>query len=156
MYPDPSAVDPQAFAAVIMGFRVNRPTAVLPQTAHAPLFTVAGGRILLLSLIGEVTTIIQNQANNTKITAYPAAGTAVDLCAVVSTANLEVGGKLVLPAAFATALAKTLAGAAILQPNLIVVAPGTIDLDCAASNTGAVKWSAFYVPFDDGATLVAA
>jgi hypothetical protein len=38
----------------------------------------------------------------------------------------------------------------------MVVAAGTIDLDCAASNTGSVKWSIWYVPLDDGAYVEAA
>ncbi len=153
---NPASQDQQAFQALLFGFRVDRAAATLPQTAAGTLFTVSGGRVLLTALLGEVTVAIQNQVNNTKVKSVPTAGTTVDLCAVVDVANLEVGGKLVLPAAFATALAKTLAGAAVLQPNSIVLAAGSVQLDCAASNTGSVKWSAFYIPLDEGAILVAA
>ena len=38
----------------------------------------------------------------------------------------------------------------------VVVPAGTIDLNCAASNTGAVKWSLWYIPLDAGATVTAA
>ena len=67
----------------IWGTRVDRATATLPQTTNAPIFTIAGGRVTVYLLVGEVTTIIQAQANATKLTAVPTAGSAVDLCATV-------------------------------------------------------------------------
>lgn len=48
------------------------------------------------------------------------------------------------------------AGATVLPRNPVVVPAGTIDLDCAASNTGSVKWSLFYWPLDPGAYVTAA
>ena len=64
-----------------------------------------GGRVIVNMLLGEVTTVIQTQANNTKLIAHPTSGSDVDLCAVSDIAALEVGGLLV-PAlnSFATAL----------------------------------------------------
>ena len=153
---NPGAQDKASFQALLMGFRVDRATATLPQTASTAIYNVTVGRILLLALVGEVTTVIQTQANNTKVKAVPTVGSTVDLCAVKDITALEAGGKLVLPAAFATALAQTNAGAAVLQPNNVVVAVGSIQLDCAASNTGSIKWSAFYIPLDEGAVLAAA
>ena len=38
----------------------------------------------------------------------------------------------------------------------VIVNTGSIDLDCAASNTGSVKWTATYIPIDDGAAVAAA
>lgn len=139
-----------------LGERVDRATATLPQTAAAAIFTVSGGRVLVTQILGEVTTAIQNQADNTKLTATPTTGTAVDLCAVTDIANLEVGGLLSIAGAAATALVKALAGAIVAQVTPVVVAAGTIDLSCAASNTGSVKWSIWYMPLDAGATIVAA
>ena len=52
---------------------VVRATATLPQTTAEALYTITGGRILLVSIIGEVTTVIQTQANNTKLTFNPTA-----------------------------------------------------------------------------------
>lgn len=156
MRPLIGSVDADAFAASMLGLAVERATANLPQTTNSPIYTITGGRVLVLFLMGEVTTAIQNQANNTKLTAVPSVGSSVDLCATVDVANLEVGGKLILPAAFATALAKTLAGAASYSYAGAVVATGTINLNCAASNTGQVKWTLFYVPIDSGAAVAAA
>jgi hypothetical protein len=140
----------------IWGQRTDRLTATLPQTTNAPIFTVAGGKVCINLLVGEVTTIIQAQANLTKLIAVPTTGSNVDLCGTVDISALEVGGKLVPAGVLATALGKTLAGAAVTTLNPMVVAIGTINLSCAASSTGSVKWSAFWIPQDDGATLLAA
>lgn len=145
-----------AEAAMVLGLRVDRATATLPQTTHSALFNVKGGRVAITGIVGEVTTIIQNQANNTKLTAYPTTGTAVDLCAVLSIANDEVGCLYGITGVPADALVGANAGAGPLCYRPLVVNIGTIDLDCAASNTGSVKWSIWYVPLDDGAYVEAA
>lgn len=152
-----------AFLKTIFGVKVSRATAVLPQSVAAPIFTVAGGRVLITGLVGEVTTIIQAQADATKVTANPTVGSDVDLCATVDITGLEVGGKLALQpdldaTPFSVALAKQLAGAIPfgLAQRAILVAAGTIDLSCAASNTGSVKWDLTYVPLDVGAAVTAA
>ena len=40
--------------------------------------------------------------------------------------------------------------------NPIIVAIGAIGVTTGASSTGSIKWSLTYVPFDNGATVVAA
>jgi hypothetical protein len=150
-----------AYRDAMFGQKIARATATLPQTTAAPIFTVAGGRIVLTGLLGQVTTIIQTQANATKITANPTTGSDVDLCATVDITALEVGGKLALTpdldaTPFSVALDKQLAGGIPYGIRGIVIDIGTIDLSCAASNTGSVKWDLTYVPFDNGATVVAA
>lgn len=139
-----------------MGSRVDRATATLPQTTAGALFTITGGRVLMTGIIGEVTTAIQAQANNTKLVANPTTGTDVDLCAVLSTASKEVGTLFGITGTFSDALVGANAGATVWPRNGVVVPPGTIDLSCAASNTGAVKWSLYYIPLDPGVTVAAA
>jgi hypothetical protein len=139
-----------------LGTRVDRATAALPQTTAGALFTVAGGRVCITEIVGEVTTAIQNQANNTKLTANPTTGTSVDICAVLDIANDEVGTLYGITGTFATAMVGVNAGATVKQTNGVIVNTGTIDLDCAASNTGSVKWSIVYYPIDSGATITAA
>jgi hypothetical protein len=142
--------------ALLAGVRVDRATAALPQTTQSALFTVTGGRVLVTSIVGEVTTAIQNQANNTKIVANPTAGTDVDLCAVLNVAADEVGCLYGITGLFSDALVGANAGATVVPRNPVVVPVGTIDLSCAASNTGSVKWSLTYIPLDDGAAVAAA
>ena len=151
-----NSTDRKAVAQITQGFRVSRSTAALPQTAQSALFNVTGGRVMILGVVGEVTTIIQNQANNTKIVANPTTGSDVDLCAVLSTANKEVGTLFGITGTFATALVGSNAGAGVMCSQPVVVPVGTIDLNCAASNTGSVKWDLWYLPLDDGAAVTAA
>jgi len=140
----------------LLGLHVTRATATLPQTTQHALFTVSGGRIALTAIVGEVTTIIQNQANNTKLIATPTTGTAVDLCAVLNIAADEVGCLYGITGLFSDALVGAAAGASVLPRNRIVIPEGTIDLHCAASDSGAVAWDLWYVPLDAGAAVAAA
>lgn len=145
-----------ALADVVLGIRVDRATAALPQsTAHA-LFTVSGGKVAITGIIGEVTTAIQNQANNTKIVANPTTGSDVDLCAVLSIANDELGCLYGITGVVSEAMVGANAGYAPWPTRPLVVNAGTIDLNCAASNTGSVQWSLWYVPLEDGAYVTAA
>lgn len=141
---------------LLLGQKVDRAAAALPQTAAGTLFTVTGGRILLTSIVGQVTTVIQTQANNTKLQSVPTVGTAVDLCAVLDISADEVGCLYGITGTLATAMVGANAGATVAPSAALVVPVGAIKLNCAASNTGAVKWSLTYVPLDSGASVAAA
>jgi hypothetical protein len=142
---------------IALGINVSRATSNLPATAALNIFTVSGGRILIVSLVGEVTTIIQAQACTVKVTSTPTAGTAVDLSAVsASISALEVGGRLTLPAAAATALVTGNAGGVIGSQAKWVVGIGNISYTTSATNTGQIKWDLAYVPLDVGSQVVAA
>ena len=145
--------------AIADGVLVSRATAALPATTSQNLFTVSTGRILLVGLIGEVTTIIQAQSTTVKVTSTPSAGSAIDMSSTGADINaLEVGGRITLanPPAAASALTKTLAGYTNLQNVQVIVPPGTISYTTGATSTGSIKWDLFYVPYDAGATVAAA
>lgn len=148
--------DAQAFTKSVFGKRVDRATATLPQTTAAAIFNVTGGRCLITQIIGEVTTVIQTQANDTKLTGNPTIGTSVDLCAVLDITADEVGCLYGITGLNSDAMIGINAGALPAQLRPIIVNTGTIDLDCAASNTGSVKWTIFYCPIDEGAAITAA
>jgi hypothetical protein len=139
-----------------LGLRVDRATATLPQTAAAAIFNVKGGRVAITQIIGEVTTVIQNQANNTKLVSNPTDGTDADLCAVLNIAADEKGTLYGITGISSDALIGVNAGALRGQTVDVIVPSGTIDLNCAASNSGAVKWTLFYYPIDVGAYVEAA
>jgi hypothetical protein len=149
----------RAFTQGILGVQVDRATAALPQTAAAAIFTISGGRVAVTSIVGEVTTVIQTQADNTKLTFDPtAAGATQDLCAVLDISADAVGTMYGITGTPATAMGDNLN---FLPPSKqlagpLVLKPGQILLDCAASNTGSVKWTLTYVPLDDGAAVAAA
>jgi hypothetical protein len=139
------------------GMRVERPKANLPQSAAAPIFTISGGNVIIYSIIGEVdTTAIQAQANNMKLISNPTTGADVDLCAVLDIDGDAVGTMYHITGTLADALIATTSGAFGLQNDPIIVAPGTIDLSCSASNTGKIKWTVFYSSEDSGAKIVKA
>jgi len=50
----------------------------------------------------------------------------------------------------------TTSGAGVAQASSLIVAAGTIDLSCAATNTGATKWLVKYQPLEVGARVFAA
>lgn len=145
--------------SLLCGVKVSRSTAALPQTAAGALFTITGGRVLVTSIVGEVTTVIQTQADATKITFDPTdAGATQDLCATTDITADAVGTCYSITGTPATALQDALnflsSNKVLAQP--LVLKPGSILLDCAASNTGSVKWDLTYIPYDNGASVAAA
>lgn len=144
--------------ALLLGVKVSRATDTLPQTATEDLFSIDGGRVLITSLVGEITTVIQTQANNTKLTFDPdSGGSDVDLCAVLDISADAVGDLYTITGTLATAMQtgdEVLAANQVLQSPLVLT-PGDIKLNCAASNTGSVKWDLTYIPLDAGASVTA-
>lgn len=149
--------DLSAYRKAILGAKVDRATAVLPATTQAAIFTVAGGRVLVTSLTGEVTTVMGATATTLKVTANPTTGTDVDLCTATAVTSKEAGSLISLPAISGGALTVANGGGGNQLPNSPYVVPiGTIDLVTSATDTGSVKWSITYIPLDDGATITAA
>ena len=143
--------------AITQGVLVSKATATLPQTTDGALFTITGGRILLLGLVGEVTTVIQTQANNTKLKFNPTAtGADQDICAVLDISADAVGELYTISGTVGDAMRSDLLVGNPMLTNPLVLAEGSIELDCAASNTGSVSWDIIYVPLDTGASVAAA
>jgi hypothetical protein len=142
---------------ILLGTKVDRATATLPQTATGHLFQVTGGRILVTGLVGEVTVATGATATNAKLTSTPTTGTAVDLVSNTLITSKEIGAQLTLPATSGSALVVKNGGAGGQFPghNPYIVPIGFIDLITDASDTGSVKWSLTYIPLDDGAAVAA-
>lgn len=140
---------------------VERATAALPQTADGALFTITGGKIRVVGIYGEVTTVIQTQANATKLKHNPSGvGSDVDLCATLDITGDAVRTIYSITGTLATAMKSTTLGVVVPADNIaypgIVLDEGDIELDCAASNTGSVAWTLEYEVVDAGATVAAA
>ena len=144
----------EIFTRMALGFRAEKAAATLPATTTQTIFTVAGGRVLVTLLVGEVTTIIQAQANNLKVTGAPTVGTAVDLASNLDV-NAKEAGTLLLVEGDGTALVGANAGAALngVGGCAIVVPVGVIRIETSATSTGATKWQIRYFPLDDGAVV---
>lgn len=150
--------DELSAALLRMGFlgRVaEKSAAVLPTSGtQQALFTVTGGRVLITQIFGECTTVCSGTATNIKLVGNPTTGTDVDLCAAAAITSKEVG-TLVGPSGLNTdALHVLNAGGVPAQVRGIIVNKGTVDVHASATNTGAFKWWASWIPLDDGAELV--
>lgn len=141
-----------------LGAKVDRATSTLPATGDLTIFTVTGGRVLVTSILGEVTTVIQAQACAIKLKSVPTTGTTKDISGTLDINAFEVGALISLDGtALSTALSGTNAGAALGTKDPGIFIPvGSIKLNTAATNTGAIKWSLTYIPYDTGASVAAA
>lgn len=142
----------------VMGLKVDRATAVLPATAYGALFNIVGGRVLVTGLVGEFTVAADATATTVKVVGTPTSGTAVDWTTTTAVTSKEIGSKITLPAASGGAVVVTSAGGGgQVQPKSPYVASvGTLGITTSATNAGSAKWSIFYVPLDDGASVTAA
>ena len=136
-------------------YATHRATATLPATVKTAYFTVTG-KVRIISIIGEVTTAVQAQANAIKLVSTPTVGAAVDLCATVESNAATVGSLFTVTGTLANAMIKTVSGAVPQQASPVIVTAGSIDLNTAATNTGATKWSVVWEPIDQGAMVIAA
>lgn len=140
-----------------LGIKVTKATADTINTAAVPLFTVATGRVLLAALYGEVTTIIQAQATNTKIQFNPTTGTTNDMSANLDINADEVGTLYALIGDPGAALSRSESGAVRnMYFNGVILDVGDIEQISSANSSGSIQWTAWYFPLDDGATVVAA
>ena len=145
-----------AHTELVLGKHVARATQDVFTGAEKALFNVVGGRVLVTQLLGEVTTIVQNQACNFKFQANPTTGTTNDLSADVSVQAAEVGTLISLVGTAATATVLGKSGGVIGMTSPMVVAVGTIACLTSADNTGSAKFDVWYVPLDEGAYIEAA
>ena len=146
----------QAVRDLKIGLIVDKAAVALAQTGSIDLFQAKGGKVLVVSLYSEVTTIIQVQANAAKYILHPASGTDVDACATLDITGMEVGAFMAITGKFADAAVKSLAGgfAFQLQP-FVIPADCIIRQNCAANNTGQMKHRLSYLPLDGGAYVAA-
>lgn len=157
-----SSVPGTAQRLLEFGTRVAGAAKTLPAATVAQnLFTVSGGRVVITSLVGTCTTAVQNQLCTVTVGLTPTTGTAdgAGLATASTTiAAAEVGSLISLPSgAKGAAIAGVKAGTAgqTQGGGGYVVNVGAITITPSATNTGAYSWALTYVPFDDGASVVA-
>jgi hypothetical protein len=144
-----------AYTQLLYGQATDRAAAVLPQTATGTLFTIAGGRVILRGLVGEVTVALGATVTSAKIVHTPTVGVVGDCCAAGVITSLGLGSLLTLTGVLADLLnVVTFAGSMCSRDLVLPV--GALGLNTTASNTGSVKWRAFWLPLDVGATVTAA
>lgn len=142
----------------ILGIRVDRDSDTLPQGAPGvgSLFTIAGGPVAMTAILGEVTVIIGANAMNLNLESNPTTGTTSVIDAVVAGASKEVGTLFSITGTVGDAALMDDAGGVRMQSAPVVLPAGTLDFRTSANNTGEMKWSLWYIPLTEGATVTAA
>lgn len=139
---------------ILFGTRVEKSTGTLAASTVS-LFTVAGGKVLVTSLVGEVTTAI-TVANSYKLQHNPTTGTTKDLCAAtdIGTTDTPAGNLLGFQGLTGDSIL-TGPGAVPTLKQPIVLTAGVIE-SVSAGTDGVILWVLTYVPLDDGASVAAA
>lgn len=134
---------------------VLKSTGTLAATT-VPLFTIAGGQVMVTSMYGLVTTSI-TVANSYKLQMNPTTGDTQDICAATDIGTTDTLAGSILQFGLSTTTA---------PPKLISIGYGTARLNTvlpigqiehvSAGTDGVISWYVTWVPMTDGATLVAA
>lgn len=133
---------------------VQRPAADLPQAATGALFTVSGGNVLLLGIVGTVTATLGTDTNASSV---DAGGLTLATYSTLSSGLLPgsvVGGQT--PGANPNEHAYPIgAGGSSASAPLVLADGAAVSLTCAASVSGQLRWTAWYAPLDPGAFMTA-
>ena len=134
-----------------LGLELNRVTTALPAGTYGALFNIKGGRVVVTSMIGEVTLVIQTQGCNLKITSTPTTGTAVDVTTDLAISGDAEGSLYGMGVYVAATIGG--AGAAGITSTANVIPVGDLGITTSATNTGSIQWSVTYIPLDDNAYM---
>jgi hypothetical protein len=139
---------------------ITKSTGTLAATT-IPLFTIAGGEILITAMWGKVTTSI-TVANTYLLQFNPTTGDTAQMCTSldIGTTDTLAGDLLTFGIASATVPPKlmspsTAAGGYGSVLSGVPLSIGQIE-HTSAGTDGVILWHVCYVPLTDGATLVAA
>lgn len=147
--------------SVLLGVSVSKATGTVAN-GTTTLFNITGGRVVVTSIVGRVTTAIGSTTSNAKLVYNPtAAGTSFDLCTAVDIASDAVEQTYYFTGNVASTGA-LLVGGAVGQANPIFTNPyvlqaGAIEQNLSADPVGgAITWTVTYYPYDAGASVTAA
>lgn len=141
---------PSDLRSIGLGAQVTRSHTLT--NATTALFTVTG-IVAVTAIAGLVTTAV-TVANTYKLQHHPAAGTTKDLCASadIGTTDTALGEIFVLTGLATDAL---VLGAKAPKQGPYILTAGSIE-GVSGGTDGVIAWSVTWVPWTDGATLVAA
>jgi hypothetical protein len=140
------------------GAQVIKGPLTLPGGTTGTIATVAGGAVLVTTMLGLVTTATGATATNLSLGTAPTLGSAqtAGIATNGAVASLQAGtwlGALVNAGAAGSLVVGGTAGNALFLPTPFLVSAGTITWTTSATDTGAIKWYFSYVPLDIGASL---
>lgn len=140
----------------ILGQTTEKTTEVMAG-ATTDLFTVAGGRIVITQILGEITVVMQALATSIHLLYTPTTGTARNICAALLVNAYAEGDILGITGINTDAmLPPASSGAVEAQTMGVIVQEGVIALVDDLANTGSIRWTLKWLPIDEGATVVTA
>lgn len=129
----------------------------------ANLFTVSGGPVRVLALVGYVTAGLEAAENGTKIQFTPTGGAATDVCDAANVSGIVERTWLAIPLngaaqplASGTGAAGWVTSQAGAEGAAGIFFTGTFSMNCTATTTGAITWYIEYEPLAPGAAVTAA
>jgi hypothetical protein len=148
--------DSAAFTKAVLGKVVSK--AYTPLVVETKTLFTVSGLCLVTSIVGKVTTAI-TVANTVKLQANPTTGTTQDLCAAtdIGTTDTPAGDLITIAGGAATAPVVGIGAVNLMSASKgILIDAGTIEQVTATGADGGITWYLTYVPYIDGATIVAA
>lgn len=150
----------QDVRTIAAGILVTRAAATLPQTATGNIYSVTGGRIMIVSLTGLVTVATGATVTTLSVGLTPASGTAsnVALASATAVTSREVGTMCSIGSTPGSALVVGTNASSPVQCTghaAWAIQTGTITATTSASDTGQIQWDLIYIPLDAGAQVVA-
>lgn len=138
---------------MLIGVKVERDAEALTN-ALTPIFTIAGGRVLMTGFLGEIT--VASGANEVHIEATPTTGTSQPVAANLDINPALVGDALTITGKGDDAMTynASTTGLQMMSAGPVVLNEGTLDYHAAAAD-GTVAWTMWYVPLDEGAYVEA-
>lgn len=147
-------LDAVAYRKMLLGPNlVTKSTGTLAATT-VPLFTVAGGLVLVTAMFGMVTTSI-TVANSYKLQHNPTTGDTTDLNAATDIGTTDTLAGTVIGFGQGTTAAPALLKGGQVNSHMWVLPIGQIE-HVSAGTDGVILWYCAWVPIDAAATLVAA
>lgn len=120
----------------------------LPATTTGSIFTITGV-VEIISIIGVVTTVIQTQTCNLKLSTVSNSAT-TDICANLDISAHAAQSRYSITGTFANALINTAKGVPVArQATSLIAQEGTIIATTSATNTGAIRWMIRYKPLQE-------
>jgi hypothetical protein len=123
------------------------------------LFNIAGS-VQILQITGRVTTIIQSQATNVKLSLTMDSLTAKDICANLDINGFAVGSLLGISGTLTDAMLGA-TGVAVIAPQAAAIVAacitsGILTVTFGAASTGAIVWEVLWIPLNAAGSITAA
>lgn len=129
----------------IMGTSVKKSIATLT-AGSTSLFTVSGGAVKIIGIIGHITGGFQGVTNNIKLQYTTTGGVAVDLCGVVDGISATLNSMIYITGVKTDAMIITSDDGVVFGTMAnITVTPGIISFNSASNRSGTVDWYINYI-----------